>query len=40
MGLGTTLARLIVEAHGGRVSATSSEEEGTTFTIWLPKKGL
>lgn len=40
MGLGTTLARLLVEAHGGRIAATSSEEEGTTFTIWLPKKGL
>jgi signal transduction histidine kinase len=38
LGLGTTLARLLVEAHGGRISAASSEEEGTTFTIWLPKK--
>jgi|GEM_PF-5617400 len=38
MGLGTTLARLLVEAHGGRISAASSEEEGTTFTIWLPKR--
>ncbi len=38
MGLGTTLSRLLVEAHGGRIFAVSSEEEGTTFTVWLPKK--
>lgn len=36
-GLGTTIARLFVEAHGGRIWATSSESEGTTFTILLPK---
>jgi signal transduction histidine kinase len=37
MGLGTTLSRLLVEAHGGRILA-SSGEAGTTFTVWLPRK--
>ena len=36
-GLGTTIAKLFVEAHDGRIRADSSEEEGTTFTITLPK---
>lgn len=38
-GLGTTIARLFVEAHDGNVSVTSSEEAGTTFSIVLPKAG-
>ena len=38
-GLGTTIARLFVEAHKGQIWATSSEEAGTTFTIRLPKTG-
>ncbi|MGA1197824.1 MAG: sensor histidine kinase, partial [Candidatus Latescibacterota bacterium] len=37
-GLGTTIARLFIEAHGGLVWATSSEAMGTTFTMRLPKK--
>ena len=36
-GLGTTIAKIFVEAHGGRVTAVSSEEEGTTFSAILPK---
>ena len=36
-GLGTTIAKLFVEAHDGRIRADSSEEEGTTFTITLPR---
>ena len=36
-GLGTTIARLFVEEHGGKIWATSSEEDGTVFTIELPK---
>ena len=36
-GLGTTIARLFVEAHGGRIEALSLKEEGTTFTVTLPK---
>lgn len=36
-GLGTTIARLFVEAHQGRIWAESSEGDGTTFSIYLPK---
>jgi signal transduction histidine kinase len=35
-GLGLPIARAIVEAHGGRVRATSDEGEGTTITLDLP----
>lgn len=35
-GLGLTLVRGCAEAHGGSVSAASSDAEGTTFTIELP----
>ncbi|HXH23145.1 MAG TPA: HAMP domain-containing sensor histidine kinase [Dehalococcoidia bacterium] len=35
-GLGLAITREIVEAHGGRVSATSSPEEGTEFVIAMP----
>jgi signal transduction histidine kinase len=35
-GLGLTLVRGCAEAHGGEVSVTSSEAEGTTFTMTLP----
>ncbi len=36
-GLGLTLVKGVVEAHGGDVLADSSKDEGTTFTIRLPK---
>ncbi|MFL5812693.1 MAG: PAS domain-containing protein [Bdellovibrionia bacterium] len=36
-GLGLTLVRGVTEAHGGHVSVTSTEAEGTTFTVTLPK---
>jgi len=35
-GLGLAITREIVEAHGGEVSATSTEETGTEFVITLP----
>lgn len=35
MGLGLAIARALVSAHGGHISAQSAEGEGTTITFWL-----
>jgi GAF domain-containing protein len=35
-GLGLSICKDIVERHGGQVEVESTEEEGTTFTAWLP----
>lgn len=37
LGLGLFIVREIVRSHGGTVGVTSSEVEGTTFTILLPR---
>jgi signal transduction histidine kinase len=37
IGLGLYIARELVLAHGGRINVTSSAEEGTVFTVRLPR---
>jgi signal transduction histidine kinase len=37
-GLGLFIAKAIVEAHGGHISASSSNGAGTTFRIELPAR--
>ncbi len=40
MGLGLSIVRTIVAAHGGRVSARSRIGGGSVFTVWLPGRHL
>jgi two-component system phosphate regulon sensor histidine kinase PhoR len=37
-GLGLAIVKHLVEAHGGRVHATSEPEQGTTIDIWFPPR--
>jgi PAS domain S-box-containing protein len=39
LGLGLFIAREIARGHGGSIEVRSSEEEGTTFTLRLPRAG-
>jgi signal transduction histidine kinase len=38
LGLGLYIAREIVQAHGGRITLSSSVESGTTFEVHLPRE--
>jgi signal transduction histidine kinase len=38
VGLGLYIVDQVVRAHGGSVSVTSSHEEGTAFTVRLPRR--
>ncbi len=37
MGIGLYQSRQIIEAHGGRIEVESSIDQGSEFTVWLPK---
>ena len=37
LGLGLYISEEIVTAHGGKIAVTSSEKDGTTFTVRLPR---
>lgn len=38
-GIGLTIVRGVVSAHGGSIAVDSSAERGTTFTVLLPRAG-
>lgn len=38
VGLGLAVAKAIVEAHGGRIEASSAPGAGTRMTVWIPRE--
>ncbi len=36
-GLGLTIVRQVMEAHGGRVDLSSNVDDGSTFVLWFPR---
>ena len=36
-GLGLTIVRQVMEAHGGRVDLSSNVDDGSTFLLWFPR---
>lgn len=38
-GLGLSISKEIVEAHGGQITVKTEQGKGTEFSVWLPKQG-
>ena len=38
-GLGLSISYAIIQQHGGQITVESKREQGSIFTVWLPKSG-